>query len=209
MMTWGALLLIAAACGTYAEPPPNSATLEAEQAAEETGDEDTVVAAGPTATLIPATATPVPATPTPTTMPATATPIPPTATEEPQLSDEEQNIVTFVQSFSNPQAGETLFNETYVVEMADGSVGEWACSTCHLVDNDEAGTGPGMLSLPDRAGERVERLPAEVYVYNSIIHPNDYIVEGYNENVMPVGYEDIFTEQELYDLTAYLLSIGE
>ena len=61
------------------------------------------------------------------------------------------------------------------------------CSTCHMIDNDDVGVGPGMLSLPQRAGERVEGMPAEAYIVHSILNPGEYIVEGFQDGVMPVG----------------------
>ncbi len=202
------IMLIVGACGSMADPVPNEATRTAEEAqavSEDDEEEAAVVAQEPTATTLPPTATPtlIPPTVTPTMAPPTAAPAEPAA---PELSPEEENIIFFIQDFSDPVAGEALWNANYEVEMQDGTIGEWACSTCHLYDSDMAGTGPGMLGLPDRAGERVPGEPAELYTYNSIIHPNDYIVEGYNAGVMPVGYEAIFSEQDLYNLTAYLLA---
>ncbi len=199
--------LVVGACGSFAEPPPNSATLEAEAAEAVITEEEVVEEVA----QVEPTSTPLP--PTPTTLPPTATPTPLPPTPEPTeevaaLSPEEENIVFFISDFSSPDNGEILFNENYEVTMNDGSIGAWACSVCHNVNSDEAGTGPGMLNLPSNAGERVPGQPAELYIYNSIVHPNDYIVEGYDEGVMPVGYAEIFSEQELYDLAAYILSIG-
>lgn len=201
-------LLFLAACGAYADPVPNSATLAAEEAAaaQEAAVESGEVAALPTPTLVPPTATSLP--PTATPLPPTATPLPPTPTEAAaELSQEFQDLQVFVQ-FGDPARGETLFNETYEVGMADGTIGEWACSTCHNVNSAENGVGPGMLGLAGRAGERVEGMPAEVYLYTSIVNPGDYVVEGFGDGVMPVGYSDLFTEAELYDIAAYLMTLS-
>lgn len=228
-------LLLAGACGTYAEPVPNSETLAAQTAIQieeqtQAAITPTVVAAQPTETALPVTDTPgesqqatttptdvpptatpttAPPTATPTTVPPTATPVPPSATptEEAELSDEQENLIVFVRDFGDPAAGERLFNQTYEVEMQGGNMGEWACSTCHNINNNEQGTGPGMLNMADRAGERRPGIPAEVYVYNSIVNPNDYIVEGYSAGVMPIGWDDVLTEQEMYNLSAYLLTL--
>ncbi len=210
---FGLALLLTAACGTFAEPPPNSATLEAlraESDVEVVDSSDGVVAILPTTTPLPPTATPLPATETPTPPPATEEPEEEPAEEIPAgepLTAEEENLIFFIQEFSDAGNGRQLFNATYSVEMAGGTLGDWACSTCHLISNDDGGVGPGMYSLALRAGERVPGQPAELYIYESIIHPNAYIVEGYVENIMPVGYEDIFTEQQLYDISAYLMTL--
>ncbi|MFW5691888.1 MAG: c-type cytochrome [Chloroflexota bacterium] len=130
------------------------------------------------------------------------------AADDSGLTAEEENIIFFISEFSDPDNGEQLFNATYEVEMVDGTIGEWACSTCHVVNSDDVGVGPGLASLPQRAGDRVPGQPAELYIYNSIVNPAAYIVDGYADGVMPVGYADIFSEQELYDLSAYMLSLG-
>ncbi|TVR22009.1 MAG: hypothetical protein EA396_06860 [Anaerolineaceae bacterium] len=207
----GLMVLLVAACGSFAEPPPNAATLEAEALLQD-DDAPDAVAVIPTNTPLPPTETPLPPTdtPPPPTEPPTEEPI--EAEEEPAddapaLTAEEENIIFFIQEFSNPSNGQQLFNRTFEVEMAGDVIGEWACVTCHVVDNDEAGVGPGVYSLALRAGDRVPGQPAELYIYESIILPNAYIVEGYSANVMPIGYADVFTEQELYDISAYLMTL--
>jgi mono/diheme cytochrome c family protein len=45
------------------------------------------------------------------------------------------------------------------------------------------------------------------YIRTSILHPNDYIVPGFPENLMPQNYAEILTEAEVNDLIAYLLTL--
>ena len=45
------------------------------------------------------------------------------------------------------------------------------------------------------------------YLRTSITHPNDFIVPGYPENLMPQNYGEILTEAEVDDLIAYLLTL--
>ncbi|MCA9912736.1 MAG: cytochrome c, partial [Anaerolineae bacterium] len=99
-------------------------------------------------------------------------------------------------SESDPANGETLFNQMT-------STG-FACSTCHRVDSDQMLVGPGMLGIPSRAATRVEGQRAQEYIYHSITAPNDYIVESYPVGVMPQVYSDVFTDDEIYDIIAYL-----
>ena len=144
----------------------------------------------------------MPPTATFTPEPPTATPVPPTATPTEEPAQERVTRLTLlIRENGNANNGETLFNEFYA------DVG-FACSTCHMIEPDVVGLGPNQWQFYLRAGERVAGFSPEEYTYNSIIAPNDYIVEGFNEGLMPATYGDIFSEQELYDLVAYLLSIG-
>jgi mono/diheme cytochrome c family protein len=106
------------------------------------------------------------------------------------------------------------------IQAADASLGEtlftttndtgFACSTCHLVDSTEQLVGPGLLGIPSHADDRVEGQNRYEYLYNSIIHPNEYVVEGFNEGLMPQGYDELYAnEQEVYALVAYLLTLEE
>lgn len=199
------LMFLVAACGSVATPIPDSDMLTLE--AQDTGPTEQESDAGVVAQA--ATNTPLP--PTTTTIPptATSTSIPPTLTPEPQtIPPEWENIILLVSRFSDPTRGEALFQETFEVEMQNGTIGEWACSTCHMVNTDDPGVGPGMLSLPERASTRIEGMPAEVYVVHSIQNPGEYVVDNYEDGVMPVGYVDVLEEQDIYDLAAYLLSLG-
>ena len=48
-------------------------------------------------------------------------------------------------------------------------------------------------------------LPADAYIYESIINPAVFIVEGYND-VMPHDFATRMSQQELADVLAYLLT---
>lgn len=112
----------------------------------------------------------------------------------------EDSIIRLV-SVADPANGETLFNQ-----MTDTG---FACLTCHYVDSQERLIGPGFLGLPEQAATRVEGQVAERYLYNSILHPNEYIVEDYPPDVMPKTYEEIFSTREIYDIVAYLMTLHE
>ncbi|MGJ3239693.1 MAG: hypothetical protein ACFE0Q_13365, partial [Anaerolineae bacterium] len=68
---------------------------------------------------------------------------------------------------ADPANGEELFSSGV------------ACTSCHNVESEEMLVGPGFLNLPQRAEDRVEDQVAERYLYNSITHPNEYVVEGF------------------------------
>lgn len=197
-----ALALMVTACGTPATPVPNSMTREA-QAALTADAAQGIIAVVPTSTPVPPTETPTPLPPT-----ATPTEVPTEApeaeeAEEPAEVAPQDPLVLLISRFGDPVRGQQLFNTTY-----DTNLGEYMCATCHLVDSDTALIGPGLLNLAQVAGERVEGQPAEVYVYRSIIYPDEYIVEGFAAGLMPGNYADLLSDQDLYDLSAYLLSLG-
>ncbi|MEL6525267.1 MAG: c-type cytochrome [Chloroflexota bacterium] len=97
---------------------------------------------------------------------------------------------------ADPVNGETLFNSGVT------------CTSCHLVESEDSLVGPGLLDIPQRAETRVEDEIAERYLYNAIILPNDHVVEGYPA-AMYASYPDDYTEEEIYDIVAYLMTLGD
>ncbi|MDE0197687.1 MAG: hypothetical protein OXK78_05800 [Caldilineaceae bacterium] len=83
------------------------------------------------------------------------------------------------------------------------------CIGCHVTDNSLVDVAPTWLEIADTAVGRAEQLglagPA-LYLYTSIINPNDYIVDGYTSDVMPETYSEDLSEQDLADLLTYLLA---
>jgi cytochrome c2 len=202
------LSVFIAACGTVSEPryiSDATSTVEAQIAQEEAeAEQEAIVANLPTNTPTPlptATFTP---TLEPTEIPPTATPTtPPTETPMPEptafgASDPLYDEV----AAADVAHGEELFNN--IIEGAS-----LACSNCHYIDSEEMLVGPGQLNLLYRAADRVEDQGPYTYMYNSIVHPNDYIVEGYPEMVMPQNYEELLSEQDLYDIVAYMASLTD
>jgi cytochrome c551/c552 len=81
---------------------------------------------------------------------------------------------------------------------------EYGCVACHRlgVASDVAPTFEG---IAERAATRRPPLSAADYLYESIIDPAVYIVEGY-QPAMPQNYPDRLSDQELGDIIAYLLT---
>lgn len=187
-------VLLLAACGTVATP------VWSEQAQ---GTEAALLATSEYETQIAPTATPLPPTATATEVPATATPIPPTATETSIPPTDVPTLAptaTLVTVAGDAQKGMELFNT-----MREET--NFACATCHLVDSEERLIGPGLLNVSVRAETRVAGQTAEEYIHNSIIHPSDYVVADYPDALMPQVYADIFTEEQIQDLVAYLFTL--
>ncbi len=187
--------LFIAACGTVATPVG-----QADEAATDSHDGDAAAvvstntpippSATPTHTSIPPTVTftPMPPTATHTPEPPTATPAPPTNTPPPPPVGDAAN-------------GEVLFT-TLVTEAG------FACSQCHNVDSTDRLIGPGLQGIGERAATRVDGQTAVEYIRTSIVEPNAHIVEAdppYPESLMPQVYADVFTDDEINDIIAYLL----
>ncbi len=97
----------------------------------------------------------------------------------------------------DPVNGEELYNMS--VELAP------ACSNCHMVEGDDLG-GPSLEGYANIAGERVEGQSAGEYTYQAIIAVDDYLTPGWN-NVMYSRYGSRLTDQDIADITAYLLTL--
>lgn len=194
-------VLLVAACGTVATPEWAAEAQETRAALAVTSEYETSIA--PTATPLPPTATetPIPPTPTPTTEPPTATPTsePATATLEPTVEATEETAAAGAPS-GDAANGEVLFNTFY--EQTN-----FACATCHYVDQETQLIGPGLLNISVRGETRVEGESALEYIHNSIVNPSAYVVEGYPDGLMPQVYAEIFTEEEISDIIAYLFTL--
>lgn len=200
--------LTVAACGSVATPAPSSE--DATRAAEEAGtdEEAEVVAAAPSQTPVPPTATATSVPPTPTTPPPTPTDAPAEEEATSAPAQAQDPLVLLVSRFGNPARGDELFHTVY----NNTSTGPYACSTCHNAASEDRLIGPGLYNLRDHADQRVEGQVAEAYIYNSILHPNDFIVPAeppYPANLMPNNYRDLFSDQDLYDIIAYILTLGD
>jgi len=107
--------------------------------------------------------------------------------------------VAMLVSAADATNGQTLFNQ-------NNATG-FACSTCHSPDSDAVLVGPGLLGIPTQAAVRVVGQSAQTYLFNSILHPNDYVVGDFAANLMPGNYGDIYSTREIYDIVAYLMTL--
>ena len=111
--------------------------------------------------------------------------------------------ITVVLPEGDPVAGEALAN-------SQGCVG------CHISTN----TGPAWLptesdpGIGSRAETRLidplytgNASSPEGYLLESIVLPNEYIVDGFVGNIMPGNYGDSLSAQDSADLLAYMLTL--
>ncbi|GEM_PF-428196 len=100
------------------------------------------------------------------------------------------DVVTSLLSNANSENGEVLLQQ-------------YGCNACHAGQN--AGRlAPAHSEVAQVAAVRRPPLTAAAYVYESIIYPGAFIVEGYERN-MPRIYADQIPDDELGDIIAYLL----
>lgn len=193
--------VLLSACGTVATPEWSADAQATRVAQVATAQQMTALAPTatptplPTATPLPTqppTATPVPPTATPTLEPPTSTPLPPTDT--PAAS---QAMAIGKGDAAN---GKVLF-ETLRAEV------NFACATCHYVDREDRLIGPGLKGISQRTTQREPDLSPPEYIYESIIHPGAYVVPDYPDGLMPQIYAELFSDQELFDLVAYVMSL--
>jgi cytochrome c2 len=89
----------------------------------------------------------------------------------------------------DPAAGEQVFEDA-------------GCDGCHTFEpaGSTATVGPNLNELPQLA-ERANQGTLEEFTRSSIVNPNAYVEEGFDEGVMPPFSG---SEQELADLVAFL-----
>ncbi|HRE25942.1 MAG TPA: cytochrome c [Anaerolineales bacterium] len=97
------------------------------------------------------------------------------------------------QSLPEDSAGATVFSTS-------------GCKGCHTLTTSSSPVGPSLAGLGARAGGTVPGLSAEDYVRESILEPDDYVVPGYPDHVMPADLGARLSEAELDALIAFLLS---
>ena len=97
---------------------------------------------------------------------------------------------------ADPSSGETL-------SLANGCVG------CHALDPAVTMTGPTWYHIADIAANRREGVSPGLYLYNSIVMPNSFIVADYPSNIMPQNYSDILSAEDIADIVSYLLEQHE
>jgi cytochrome c2 len=84
----------------------------------------------------------------------------------------------------------------------------FACSTCHHVDRADRLIGPGLVNIVADAAEYAPDQTAYEYLHAAIVDPSAFVVPDYPDNLMPKTYAEVFTEQEVNDLVAYMLTLG-
>jgi mono/diheme cytochrome c family protein len=128
----------------------------------------------------------------------TITPLPePSATPRPTVPPTTPPTESIFEG--DPEIGE----EIYTTPLDDP--GRHSCSECHTLTGVNT-YGPTFKGLSQSAGERVPGMSAEEYLRESIINPGAYRVEGFPAGLMPEGYGDMLSEEEINHLIAFMLT---
>ena len=91
----------------------------------------------------------------------------------------------------SPPAGDQVFT------------GKGACSACHSLDSGVQTVGPTLAGIASRAATRKPNYSAAMYLTESIVSPDAYIVEGIHGGIMPANYSQQLSELQLADLVAF------
>jgi mono/diheme cytochrome c family protein len=75
------------------------------------------------------------------------------------------------------------------------------CAQCHGAQD---GTGPSLAKMRDNAATRIDGMAAADYLYQSIVDPGAYVVDGFS-NVMPGDFASQLTPQEIGSLVKFIL----
>jgi sulfur-oxidizing protein SoxX len=99
--------------------------------------------------------------------------------------------------------GKKLYNQATI-----GTKSAEGCVSCHNYDEAEGPeeNAPYTAGTGTRAATRVPGMSAEEYIHESILTPNAYVVEGFQEGDMYQTFGEELSEQQIADLVAYLLT---
>jgi mono/diheme cytochrome c family protein len=81
-----------------------------------------------------------------------------------------------------------------------------SCAACHTTSGDSVIVGPPLAGIAYRAAERIPGQSASEYLRTSIVEPDAYINEGFND-LMPKTFGSIFTDEEIDALVAFLMTL--
>ena len=85
--------------------------------------------------------------------------------------------------------------------------GAGRCATCHALTAGTIIVGPALAGVASRAGKRVPGMSAEIYLEESILHPNDFLVPGFTLAQMDSTLAKTLTTNQVADLVAFLQTL--
>ena len=103
----------------------------------------------------------------------------------------------------NASAGDPTLTPT---ELRGSRLFSQYCSSCHATTSGTVVVGPSLAGVAQRAGARVPGMEPAAYLEASILEPEGYLVDGY-ENLMPGALAEALTQEEIDALVAYLLTL--
>lgn len=126
-------------------------------------------------------------------------------------------IAFIVSSAAAANVSASVSGQAYAAEAAaalEGSaaslgetlIADQNCIACHVLGN--GAVAPLFAGIADRAAEQRPPLSAEQYLYEAIVYPGAYVLEGY-ANSMPNHYRQRLSQQEIGHIIAYLLTVSD
>jgi len=122
-------------------------------------------------------------------------------------------IINSTQSSETPSINVDSYADEVAAALdgADAGIGEklvadTECATCHVTG--EGRVAPLFDGIGSAAGDRRPPLSAEQYLYEAIVLPAAYLVEGY-VNAMPGNYAERYSTADLGHMIAYLITLSE
>lgn len=88
---------------------------------------------------------------------------------------------------------------------------QFGCLACHSLDGSVV-VGPSWLGIAGTMEELEDGSSVLVdadYLHRSIVDPNVQIVAGFSAGVMPQNFGEILTEEQINEIIAFVLSLGE
>ncbi len=86
---------------------------------------------------------------------------------------------------------------------------KYACAGCHSdVKDTQNKVGPSWYNLGNEAVEREDGVSPALYLYESIVEPRAFIVEGYESNsqAMPANFIEQMSEAEIATVVKFILT---
>ena len=80
------------------------------------------------------------------------------------------------------------------------------CATCHALVRNTVIVGPSLYGIATRAAERMPGVGAEEYIEMSILEPDAYVVDGF-QNVMIKNLSMQLTSEDLDAVVAFLMTL--
>lgn len=80
------------------------------------------------------------------------------------------------------------------------------CAACHATEEAVTIIGPSLSGIAGRENPNIEGQNTRQYIENSIMYPDAYLAEGY-ENLMPSTFGKTLTREEVNLLVEYLLTL--
>lgn len=120
---------------------------------------------------------------------------------------------------ANPASDQAVSSDPISLGQAVFRNPEMACAGCHSILPDVAMPGPSLAGMGTRAEKEVasaeytgKATDAAGYIHESIVDPSAHLVAGANfsaagMSLMPPGFGDRLTEDQINDLVAYLMSL--